>query len=115
MSNYIIPDGWNPMTERWEDGHRVNVITNDGVIRDTSSSTSYVLKLFKQGYPVAWQYPVPLEIEKQYVARAGHKLTNIARRDAASIPLVMVSQSLDNHEVITNLIIKLLESIHDNN
>lgn len=109
MSNYIIPDGWNPITEPWEEGRVVNVLYDDGKI----CWQSYRKAISEN--QIAWQYPVPLETNTQYVARKGHKLTNIVRRDAANIPLVMVSQSLDNHEVITDLIIKLLESIHDNN
>lgn len=62
MSNYIIPDGWNPMTEPWEEGRIVNVISKDGILSSTTKDETHLRGTFF----VAWQYPVPLEKKRRF-------------------------------------------------
>lgn len=71
MSNYIIPDGWNPMTEPWEEGRIVNVISKDGILSSTTKDEAHLRGTFF----VAWQYPVPLEKKRRFEIGRHNEIT----------------------------------------
>ena len=72
MSDYIIPDGWNPMTEPWEEGRIVNKLYADGIIA-VSIMHAFTDRYRHFGtYPVAWQYPVPLQKKRRFEVRQYH-------------------------------------------
>ena len=50
------------MTEPWEEGRVVNVISKDGILSSTTKDEAHLRGTFF----VAWQYPVPLQKKRRY-------------------------------------------------